>query len=211
MPTPPPPPPRIPVIVLAAGSSARFGTLDKLATPIAGRPLLAWTLAALPHTLAQHDRIVVVGPGSGAPARIGAGAGCRLVRAHDAERGLRHSILAGLDAVRDEDPEVAGAVLLLGDDPLVARLLPDVLEAAVADPTRTVAVRRSRFVPHPVYLPRATWPSRDVLSSGHDHGLRDMVAALDPTWIDGSAAPSLDVDVQADATELARLLAPRVD
>jgi 2-C-methyl-D-erythritol 4-phosphate cytidylyltransferase / 2-C-methyl-D-erythritol 2,4-cyclodiphosphate synthase len=40
-------PPRADAIVVAAGSSERMGGLDKLAWPIAGRPLLAHTLAAL--------------------------------------------------------------------------------------------------------------------------------------------------------------------
>ena len=34
-------------IVVAAGTSARMGGVDKLAAPIGGRPLLAWTLDAL--------------------------------------------------------------------------------------------------------------------------------------------------------------------
>jgi len=35
-------------IVVAAGTSARMGGVDKLTAPIAGRPLLAWTLDASP-------------------------------------------------------------------------------------------------------------------------------------------------------------------
>ena len=34
-------------IVVAAGRSARMGGTDKLFAPVAGRPLLAWTLDAL--------------------------------------------------------------------------------------------------------------------------------------------------------------------
>jgi len=34
-------------IVVAAGASIRMGGVDKLAAPIDGRPLLAWTLDAL--------------------------------------------------------------------------------------------------------------------------------------------------------------------
>ena len=35
------------VIVVAAGSSQRMGGIDKLAWPVGGRPVLAWTLEAL--------------------------------------------------------------------------------------------------------------------------------------------------------------------
>ena len=45
--------------MVAAGRSTRMGGADKLAAEIAGRPLLAWTLAAL-TTAPQVGRIVVV-------------------------------------------------------------------------------------------------------------------------------------------------------
>jgi 2-C-methyl-D-erythritol 4-phosphate cytidylyltransferase/2-C-methyl-D-erythritol 2,4-cyclodiphosphate synthase len=46
-------------IVVAAGTSSRMGGIDKLAAPIAGRPLLAWTLEAL-AAVPLVGRIVVV-------------------------------------------------------------------------------------------------------------------------------------------------------
>ena len=46
-------------IVVAAGTSARMGGVDKLAAPIGGRPLLAWTLDAL-AAAAVVGRLVVV-------------------------------------------------------------------------------------------------------------------------------------------------------
>jgi 2-C-methyl-D-erythritol 4-phosphate cytidylyltransferase / 2-C-methyl-D-erythritol 2,4-cyclodiphosphate synthase len=53
------PPLGVDVIVVAAGASRRMGGLDKLGTIIGGRPLLAWTLAALAAAPAV-ERIVVV-------------------------------------------------------------------------------------------------------------------------------------------------------
>jgi 2-C-methyl-D-erythritol 4-phosphate cytidylyltransferase/2-C-methyl-D-erythritol 2,4-cyclodiphosphate synthase len=46
-------------IVVAAGSSARMSGVDKLAAPVGGRPLLAWTLEALAAAPAV-ERLVVV-------------------------------------------------------------------------------------------------------------------------------------------------------
>ena len=46
-------------IVVAAGRSSRMGGQDKLLAPIGGRPLLAWTLAALAGS-PRVERIVVV-------------------------------------------------------------------------------------------------------------------------------------------------------
>jgi 2-C-methyl-D-erythritol 4-phosphate cytidylyltransferase/2-C-methyl-D-erythritol 2,4-cyclodiphosphate synthase len=47
------------VVVVAAGASTRMGGIDKITEPIAGRPLLAWTLDAFAG-LPSIDRIVVV-------------------------------------------------------------------------------------------------------------------------------------------------------
>ena len=46
-------------IVVAAGSSSRMAGIDKLATPIGDRPLLAWSVGAL-AAAPEVDRIVVV-------------------------------------------------------------------------------------------------------------------------------------------------------
>ena len=198
----PPRPSRIPIIVLAAGASARFGTSDKLATPVAGRALLAWTLDALPRTA---RRIVETGAGSGLPVLLAEASGCEVAVAPDAVRGMRHSLLAGLDAA-SQDEKAPGAILVLGDDPIAARLSRDVLGAASADPERTVLVRRPTPVPHPVYLPRGAWPDRSVLDDGHDRGLRDLIDASDALWLDGAPAPTFDVDLPGDVAALAQRL-----
>jgi 2-C-methyl-D-erythritol 4-phosphate cytidylyltransferase/2-C-methyl-D-erythritol 2,4-cyclodiphosphate synthase len=57
---------RADVVVVAAGRSSRMDGIDKLAAPIGGRPLLAWTLAAFSDP-ERIGRIVVVA----APERVG--------------------------------------------------------------------------------------------------------------------------------------------
>ena len=47
------------VVVVAAGSSARMGGIDKMSEPVGGRPLLAWTLGALARS-PLVDRIALV-------------------------------------------------------------------------------------------------------------------------------------------------------
>jgi len=55
------PTPTADVVVVAAGASTRMRGIDKIMEPIAGRPLLDWTLDAF-ATLPPIDRIVVVVP-----------------------------------------------------------------------------------------------------------------------------------------------------
>jgi 2-C-methyl-D-erythritol 4-phosphate cytidylyltransferase / 2-C-methyl-D-erythritol 2,4-cyclodiphosphate synthase len=50
------------VVVVAAGSSRRMGGTDKLAWPVAGRPLLHWTLAALRAAPCVASLVLVTTP-----------------------------------------------------------------------------------------------------------------------------------------------------
>lgn len=191
---------RIALIVLAAGTSERFGALDKLATPVAGRPLLSVTLeACVDGHIGWADRIVVIGPGSAVATRIAESHGWHTTFAHDAPRGMGASLRAGLAAT---GTDVSGAVIVLGDDPLAARMLPDVVDAARATPDATIAVRRTPFLPHPVYLPRAAWPAADAPIT--DGGIREALVGDSVGWIDDPGAHPVDVDSPDD---VARLLA----
>ena len=51
---------RADVIVVAAGASRRMEGIDKLLAPIAGRPMLAWTLEALAASPVVARMVVVV-------------------------------------------------------------------------------------------------------------------------------------------------------
>ena len=50
---------RVDAVVVAAGRSARFGGGDKLLADLGGRPVVAWSLAAL-AAARSVDRVVVV-------------------------------------------------------------------------------------------------------------------------------------------------------
>jgi 2-C-methyl-D-erythritol 4-phosphate cytidylyltransferase len=50
-------------IVLAAGSSSRMGTFDKVLSHVLGRPLVAWTVAAVAAAASVRKVILVVRPG----------------------------------------------------------------------------------------------------------------------------------------------------
>lgn len=57
------PAPSADVVIVAAGAATRMRGIDKITEPIAGRPLLAWTLEAF-TTLPAIERIVVAVPGA---------------------------------------------------------------------------------------------------------------------------------------------------
>ena len=118
-------------VVVAAGTSRRMGGTDKLAWPIAGRPLLYWTLAAL-RSAACIDRLVLVT----APERLDVLAADPLtggladaVVAGGATR--QQSVAAGVRHLQATDPEGGERPVLVHDGarPLVS----PALVAAVAD------------------------------------------------------------------------------
>ncbi len=118
-------------IVVAAGRSARMGGTDKLFAPVAGRPLLAWTLAAL-AAVDEVERIVVVTAAERtAEVRAAAWLPPSVVAVVEGGDRRQASVAAGLRAlggVGDQD----GRIVLVHDGarPLVsADLVRDVIRA----------------------------------------------------------------------------------
>src|ERR671921_1784532 len=56
-----PPPERVAAVVVAAGRGERLGAPQKVLLPLAGRPMLAWSLAVLEHAETIGPIVVVAG------------------------------------------------------------------------------------------------------------------------------------------------------
>lgn len=194
------PPQAIPVLLLAAGGSTRFGG-DKLLAELGGQPLLTWVFETLGDVVEIDHVLVVTGPAHDARRELCELAGFASLVADDAARGMRWTLRAGLDAC---PPEAPGAIVVLADDPLTIRALPGVLATARQELDRIVAVRREPFVPHPVYVPRAMWPVRS--GGDDDTGLRELLDGSGVAWVDGDDIAPIDVDTPDDLVALAALL-----
>lgn len=130
---------RVAAVVLAAGSSSRFGSPKALAE-LEGKPILEHVLDAVRE--AGIDEIVVVLGHAGDEIQQGIEwLDERLVRNPD-PRELSSSLQIGLDALDESDPPVQAAVLVLGDQP---RTRPSVIRALIA------ATRTSEL---PIVVPR---------------------------------------------------------
>jgi CTP:molybdopterin cytidylyltransferase MocA len=184
------------IVVLAAGASTRFGS-DKLVAQLDGRAVLEHVIDDVLRVVDAHDVTVVVGPSHDERIRLARARSVQVVVAAHADRGIRWSIDAALDAVSDA---VDGIVFVLGDDVLAARVLGDVLDAIGVDPDRPIAIRRDSPVPHPVYLPRAAWPTESP-TADRDCGLRNLLDQT-TTWIDLPDAPTRDIDRPQDLAPL---------
>ena len=99
--TPLPAPERVAAVVVAAGRGERLGAPEKVLLPLAGRPMLAWSLLALERTGAIGSVVVVAG--SHTREAIG-----RLV--HDEGFGKVRAVVAGGE--RRQDSVAAGLAAL---------------------------------------------------------------------------------------------------
>jgi molybdenum cofactor cytidylyltransferase len=185
-------------VVLAAGSSSRFGA-TKLLAPLDGVPVLQHVLDAVAG-IGFGEVIVVLGDAS---VEIEAGIawrGERRRRNPNPASGLSRSLRLGMDGVGSGSD---AALILLGDQPLVR---PDVIRRlleALTDDGRPVVVPRyaGGGGPNPVLVHRTAWHL--VGDATGDGGLGpvlrghpDLVSEVD---VEGA---NPDVDTPADLASL---------
>lgn len=190
---------RIGAIVLAAGTASRMGT-QKLLLPLGDRPLVRYVVEAACRSAAEPV-VVVLGHMADEVARALPEGRSRAVINPDFGSGMASSLRAGLLALPQS---VAGAVVMLGDEPLVeAHTVDAVLSAAAWAPDQihiaTYAGRRG----HPAYFPARLFP--ELAAIGGDEGGRSVISrhADLVREVELGEARDLDADTPQAYAELA--------
>jgi 2-C-methyl-D-erythritol 4-phosphate cytidylyltransferase len=187
---------KVDAVVVAAGSSTRFGETDKLSADLCGRPVLGWSLAAL-AAAASVERIVVVASAARVQAveQIGREwAGPAFAGAVPGGARRRDSVAAGIKA--------CGTRYVLihdGARPLVTPALCDAVVAAAVDRPGAIAA---------IPVTDTIKEVRDGTVVGHPDRVRLWAAqtpqvVLRQAWLDAAAAG--DGDETDDAAMLSRL------
>ena len=160
-------------ILLAAGSSKRFGSNKLLqalpaGAPEAGTPI---GLAAAKHLLdALPESIAVVRPRAQKLGKLLRDAGCNTVVCKNAGEGMGTSLAAGVRAA----PEADGWVVALADMPFLSPETIRVIAKAISDGAAIAAPAYRGERGHPVGFARRFY---DELSALHgDQGARELLA-----------------------------------
>ena len=188
--TPTPTDDRVAAVILAAGSSTRFGS-PKQAVRIGGRSMLD-LVAGTAREVGLHPVLAVVPPGLPVPE------GVTPVVNLDPAAGISRSLRLGLAAV----PEAAGAaMILLGDEPLLpAEALLQVVVAAEGGGSVVAARAGDRLGP-PVLLRRDRFHLADAAAG--DHGLGRLLRGVPDLMTVALDREPLDVDTPADLDAIA--------
>jgi molybdenum cofactor cytidylyltransferase len=194
---------RVGAIVLAAGRSARFraagGSAEtKLTEKLNGRPIVRMATEA---ALASRARPVVVVTGHARSSVEAAlkGLGVEIAFNPEFSAGLASSLKAGLSAM---PPDVAGALVLLGDMPWIeARLIDALIDGFLANERALAAAptcggQRG----NPVLLGRGLFEAAMGLQG--DEGARRLIGSLGAgELIEVAAAPDSAVNVDIDTPD----------
>ena len=157
-------------IVLAAGRSTRMGAANKLVADINGKPMVRRVVEA---ALASQARpvLVVTGHMAADVSATLAGLDVTLAANPDYATGLASSLKAGIGAL---PPSCDGALIMLGDMPLIA---PEHLDSLIA-----------AFIPDAIVVPMheggqgnpVLWSSKffpELLQLDGDAGAKRLIAA----------------------------------
>ena len=180
----------ITTIVLAAGTSSRFGQTKQL-QELHGKPLVQHAIDAAAD--AGLDEIIVVlgHDAERVSASLQLPARARAVLNPRYEDGQSTSLVAGLDAA---DSASEAAVVLLADQPgITAEHIRALLEVFEAGRPRIVRLR-FRDGPGPALLSREVWDETRALIG--DTGAREIIAAH-PEWVEEVLVDG-DVPVEVD-------------
>lgn len=191
-------------IVLAAGHSSRMPGSQKLLLDIDGVPMVRHVLDAASEG-GCHQTVVVYAEDD---VRRAVDGRTEVVFNAKSASGMASSLRVGLKALR---PEIEGAMVLLGDQPLVgSRTVATLLRAWRREGSRpAVAVSQGEdgWSP-PVVLSRAMWPQ--LLALRGDSGARQVLQGR-PELLDIVPAPGRadDIDTPDDYAKIVRLFPRR--
>ena len=176
---------RVGCVLMAAGSSVRFGA-NKLLAEFRGTPLIRLALAAIPRESLDAVVVVTQFDEAAAPAKA---LGFRVIRNPAPERGVSHTVYLGTDALANQ---CDGIVYQVADQPLLRRETVSALVSVFRqNPERIIVPFADGHRGNPCIFPKALFP--ELLTLSGDRGGSQVIRRH----------PELLLSVQVPVEELA--------
>ena len=194
-------------ILLAAGRSSRMGQ-HKLLLPLGDRPVLVHVVETI---LASQTRplIVVVGYQAEQIRAILSPYKSKLaiINNPDYQQGMSTSLRKGIETLMTSYPTVNGALIVLGDQPLMtAHILDSMIEAKQTTDKRIIAARYSGKRGNPTLFDASLFP--ELMEMTGDEGGRKVLERhrLEMAMVDmDEDMPNYDVDTWEAYQEVVKL------
>ncbi len=189
---------RIGCVILAAGSSRRFGE-NKLLAMYEGKSLIQRCFEALPARLPGPAAVVTQ---YDAVEAMAGNYGVSVIRNTAPELGISHSVALGTQAL---GADCRGLLFLVADQPLLRQATVEgLLRCFAADPERIVVPTGAGRQGNPCVFPRALFPELEALRG--DRGGKQIIRRYPELVLEYPIPPLelLDVDRVADLQILPR-------
>jgi molybdenum cofactor cytidylyltransferase len=187
---------KIATLILAAGSSTRFGSPKQLA-PFQGTTLLGHVIKQT-STWPAAETWVVLGANAEEILEGVEFGDAKVVINEDFEEGIASSLRAGLDALLTSS-KIDAAFIVMGDQPSIPEAVPEALADAMEFGGHWVVVPQYRFErSNPVLVGRQLWER--FMSLSGDEGAMKLLRSH-PEWVHQirfEELPPRDIDTQSD-------------
>lgn len=187
---------KVAALILAAGSSTRFGGVKQLA-PWGDTTLLGQVVRNVASWPVDETWVVLGASAEEILERVDFG-GATVVINESFQEGISSSLKVGIDAIRRET-RVDAILIVLGDQPTVPDDVPEALIEAMEDEKAPAVLPKYRYDRgNPALVGRLLWER--LLSLEGDEGARAFFAGhpeyVREVWID--ALPPRDIDTPKD-------------
>ena len=178
-------------ILLAAGSSKRYGIENKLSALINGKPVINHTLDALLKTFHHNEIIVVVGHDFQNIINLINNPKINYVKNQNYNNGIGTSISSAMKKI---DPNTDGVMIIPGDMPFITikdltKLQKKFLELKC---TKVVCPKHNGIIGNPVLLPKSYFKILENLND--DIGAKPYIKDKDLSFVQTNFGTNFDVD-----------------
>ena len=178
-------------ILLAAGSSKRYGTENKLSALINGKPIINHILDVLLKTFHHNEIIVVVGHDFQNIINLIDNSKINYVKNQNYKNGIGTSISSAMKKI---DPNTDGVMIIPGDMPFIT--IEDLIKLEKKfwelKCTKVVCPKHNGIIGNPVLLPKSYFKILESLND--DIGAKSYIKNKDLSFVHTNFGTNFDVD-----------------